>query len=85
MSKNVERPGLLDCLDPVQLGFVYESLIGNRNEGEGTADYNAAIEAVKAAIDSNCGFEYYVQRYQELSRKFANYDGIRSFEVQVAG
>lgn len=85
MSEEILKPqgspdwGLLDCLDPVQLGFVYESLINNANDvglnSKRASDYLKFAEVIKGAIDGNCGFDDYVKQTQTLSRKLADYDG----------
>ncbi len=75
--------GLLDCLDPVQLGFIYESLMNNANDvglnAKSAKDYLGFAEVIKEAIDANCGFEDYVKHQQKLARKLADYDGRYGF------
>lgn len=84
-SGSSEQPqwGLFDLLDPVQLGFVYESLMRNAGmnglNSKRAKVYLLAAEKVKAAIDSNCGFEDYVKTGQEYARKLADYDGRQGY------
>jgi hypothetical protein len=72
-------PYLFDLLDPIQLGFVYESLLKNANEDGLNSviakPYLNAAEAVKDAIDSNIGFEDYEKNHQVFCKKLADYDG----------
>ena len=69
---------MLDCLDPIQLGFIYESLMmfaqSSGLNSDAARDYlHHAIE-VRDAISANCGFEDYVQTQQAFARKLATYD-----------
>lgn len=70
---------LFDCLDPVQLGFVYESLMKNANDGGlNAASSKVYIEwagHVRAAIEGNCGWDDYLQHHQKLCQKLADYNG----------
>jgi hypothetical protein len=71
--------GLFDLLDPMQLGFLYESLIKNANDNNLNSplakDYLEKAEQIKDAIDSNCGWKDYQQHHQADCRSMADYDG----------
>ena len=81
MSENINDEfdwGLLDLLDPIQLGMLYESLIKNAscvgmNSRQAKA-YMKWAEGVKRGIESNCGFEDYVKFHQKECRQLADYD-----------
>ncbi len=71
--------GLLDLLDPIQLGFLHESLIKNASNAgmnsKRAKDYIEWAEWVKEGIDANCGWEDYEKTQQAYCRKIADYDG----------
>lgn len=79
MTSDESKWHLFDLLDPVQLGFLYESLIKNANDSglnsKSAENYLAYAEDVKLAIDSNCGFDDYVKTQQFFCRSLADYDG----------
>lgn len=69
----------LDYFDPIQLGFIHESLIRNANDcglnSPRSKGYLVLAERVKAAIDGNCGWDEYLKCYQAQCRAMADYDG----------
>ena len=83
MTSDESKWHLFDLLDPIQLGFVYESLKNNASDSglnsQNAKDYLAWAEEVKDAIEGNCGFNDYVQHQQALCRKLADYDGRHGF------
>ncbi len=84
MSKEPDW-GLLDLLDPVQLGVLYESLMKNANyaglNSTGAKAYLKWAEWVKTGIEANCGWEDYLSQ-QALCRKLADYDGLMGWREQ---
>lgn len=89
MSEGEPKWGFYDLLDPVQLGVIYEMFMLNANENgmnsEKARDYLFYANEVKEAIDSNCGFEEYVngdehnKPLQPYCRKLADYDNRLGF------
>lgn len=77
MSENTYT--MLDCLDPIQLGFLYESLMKNAIDtglnSPASNPYIEHAETVRQAIDGNCGWPDYIGKSQELARSLADYDG----------
>lgn len=69
---------MLDYLDPIQLGVLYESLLLNAQvdglNSEAAKPYLEHAELVKDAIDTNCGWDDYVKQTQHISRGLADYD-----------
>lgn len=80
---------LADLLDPVQLGFIYESLLKNAIEAlddgpKAISCYVAEASFVKAAIDANFGWDEYSNLdkfYQSKCRELANYDDTMTPEL----
>lgn len=68
-----------DLLDPVQLGFVYESILLNAGDkglnSPRSKPYVELSEWYKKAIDDNCGCDDYISVYQPICRRMADYDG----------
>lgn len=71
--------GFFDCLDVIQLGFIFESLMKNATDATFNSKrarcYLSYAALVKEAIDENCGWEEYVNQSQAEAREMADYDG----------
>ena len=65
---------LFDLLDPIQLGFIYESLCNNAFDSDDPTPYLQWMEQLRLAIDANCGWDSYTESQRAMVIKLADYD-----------
>lgn len=62
---------LINVLDSLQLGVIYESLLLNESENPESEDYALIASEIKAGIEANCGWEDYCAQTQKTAQAIA--------------